>query len=77
LYHILDTIRIINEKFFLIVLIPEAKILFIYFIFILVVDIYPFFLNLLYKFIGLNRTKIEKKCPDSAIFIIHGTTLPL
>jgi hypothetical protein len=34
-------------------------------------------MTLLYNFKGLNRTKIEKKCPDGALFIIHGTILPV
>jgi len=77
LYHILDTIRPIHKKFFLIVLITGAKMDRELVIRTQVVDIYPFFMTLLYNFLGKIMTKIEKKCPDSAIFIIRRIKFPL
>jgi hypothetical protein len=77
LYHILDTIRLIQEKFFLIVPITGAKMDWELVIRTGAVDIYPFLMTLLYKFFENIMTKIEKKCPDSAIFIIRMTKFPI
>jgi len=77
LYHILDTIRLIHKKFFLIVPITGAKMDWELVIRTWTVDIYPFFMTLLYNYVEKIKTKIEKKCPDSAIFIIRRIKFPI